>query len=299
MNAAAPESLGSVGDYTLLERLEPSGPGDLYRARDTRRGRTVGLRLLPAGVPADAARRAACVAEHRALAAFTHPNVTTVYDAGEVDGRIYVVSEFVKGRSLRAELGGRPLPPRRAVEIAVQIADAIAEVHAAGFEPAGLSPESILITEKGHARIPLAALGARFGWDDGAPARLRAVDVPELRGGQPPDERSDVFTVGSLLFEMLAAHPVDANGQAPSAFNTLVPKELDAATLRATAQQPDYRYQSLVTMAAELRSIAAILDVREATADEAGAAGAPPALGLAAVLGGVLIVAGVLWWWLA
>lgn len=298
MNAAVPDALGSVGDYTLLELLEPSGPGELYRARDTRRGRTVVLRLLPAGEPPDAAARAALVASHRALTAFTHPNVTTVFDAGEFDGRLFVVAEFVKGRSLRAELAGRPLPPRRAVDLAVQIADAIAEVHAAGFEPAGLSPESILVTEKGHARIPLSALGARFGFDDGAPPRLRAVRVPELRDGRPPDERSDVFTVGSLLFEMLAAHPVDANGQAPSVFNALVPKELDAATLRATAQQPDYRYQSLVTMAAELRSIAAILDVREATADETAAAGAPPALGLAAVAAVVLVVAGLLWWWL-
>lgn len=298
MNAAAPEAVGSIGDYTLLEALEPSGPGELFRARDTRRGRTVVLRLLPAGEPADAASRDAFVAAHLALTAFTHPNVTTVFDAGDSGGRLYVVSEFVKGRSLRAELAGRPLPPRRAVELAVQIADAIAEVHAAGFEPAGISPESVLVTEKGHARIPLAALGARFGFDDAAPARLRAVQVPEVRGGQQPDERSDVFTVGSLLFEMLAAHPVDANGQAPSVFNVLVPKELDAATLRATAQQPDYRYQSLVTMAAELRSIAAILDVREGAADEASAEGAMPAAGLAAVVAGVLVVAGLLWWWL-
>ncbi len=298
MTAAVPESLGSVGDYTLLELLEPSGPGELFRARDTRHGRTVVLRRLPAGEPADAASRAAFVAAHRALTAFTHPNVTTVFDAGEFDGRLYVVSEFVKGRSLAAELGGRPLPPRRAVELTVQIADAIAEVHAAGFEPAGLSPESILVTEKGHARIPLAALGARFGFDEGAPGRLRSVNVPELRAGQEPTEESDVYTVGSLLFEMLAAHPVDANGQAPSAFNALVPKELDAATLRATAQQPDYRYQSLVTMAAELRSIAAILDVREVAADEVASAAAPSVAGLVAVGAGVLIAVLVLWWWL-
>jgi serine/threonine protein kinase len=297
VSAAVLEALESIGDYTLLELLKPSGPGDLYRARDTRRGRTVVLRLLQAGEQADAPSRAAFVAGHQALTAFTHPNVTTVFDAGEADGRLFVVSEFVKGHALRAEIAGRPLPPRRAVDLAIQIADAIAEVHAAGFEPAGLSPESILVTERGHARIPLAALGARFGFDTGTPARLHEVRAPEVREGHAPDERSDVFVVGSLLFEMLAAHPVDANGQAPSVFNTLVPKELDAAALRATAQQPDYRYQSLVTMAAELRSIAAILWVREAAADVGAPAGSPVA-SLAVIAGGAVVLAALLWWWL-
>lgn len=295
MNAAVPESLGSVGDYTLLELLEPAGPGDLFRARDTRRGRTVVLRLLPAEWAASQADRDAFIAEHRKLTAFTHPNVTTVFDVGESGGRLYLVFEFVKGHALRAELGGRPLPPRRAVELAVQVADAIAEVHAAGFEPHGLSPEAILVTEKGHTRIPLARLGARFGFDDAA-ASLRELPVPGRRAGQEADEASDVFVVGSLLFEMLAAHPVDANGRAPSAFNALVPKELDAAVLRATALQPDYRYQSLVTMAAELRSIAAVLDVREVAADEATTASSSSTLAIALVAGVVIVAAALLWW---
>ncbi len=296
MTPGVPEPLGSVGDYTLLERLDPAGPGELYRARDTRRGRTVALRLLIPGEATTADVRSAWVREHRALAAFTHPNVTTIFDAGESVGRCYLVFEFVKGRSLRAEIGGRPLPPRRAVDLTVQIADAIAEINAAGLEPAGLGAESIMVTEKGHAKIPLATLAARGGFDDGSELRLREVRPPEAREGEARDEGADVFTVGSLLYEMLSAQPPRGVQQAPSTVNALVPKELDAAAIRATAQQPGYRYQSLVTMAAELRSIAAILDVREAAADEAAAAAPPSAGRLALLLLGLAVVAALGWW---
>lgn len=294
----APESLGRIGDYTLLEALDPAGPGELFRARDLRRGRTVVLRLLPEHYPPQAEARAAFLHRARVLTQFTHPNVTTIFDAGEKSGRLYLVFEFVKGKTLHAEIGGHPLTPRRALELTVQIADAVAEVHAAGYDPAGLSPESILVTEKGHSKIALATLAARAGFANGPEYRLIDRTAPEVAPGQVPDERADVFTLGSLLFEMLTARPLSAQVTAPSTLNPHVPKELDAAALRATAQEPDYRYQSLVTMAAELRSIAAILDVREATADEA--AQASPAYTGRVVLGVlvVILLAAAAWWWL-
>lgn len=268
MTTSVPDTLGSVGDYTLLERLTPAGPGDLYRARDTRHGRTVTVRILPESVPSDD-QAPPFVAEAQRLTRFTHPNVTTVFDAGVHDGRAYLVFEFIKGRPLAAEVHGQPMPARRAVELAIQVADAIAEVHAAGFTQAGISADAVLVTDKGHAKIPISALSSPTGFEAGPGARLRDYRAPEAPAGREADERSDVYSVGSLLYEMLTARPFAPAAPAPSAINPAVPKELDAATLRATAQQPDYRYQSLVTMAAELRSIAAILDVRDAVADEA------------------------------
>ncbi len=268
MTTSVPDTLGSVGDYTLLQRLTPAGPGDPYRARDTRHGRTVTVRILPEAVPPDDQARL-FVADAQRLTRFTHPNVTTVFDAGVHDGPAFLVFEFIKGRPLAAEVHGQPMPARRAVELAIQVADAIAEVHAAGFTQAGISADAVLVTDKGHAKIPISALSSPTGFEAGPGARLRDYRAPEAPAGREADERLDVYSVGSLLYEMLTARPFAPAEPAPSAINPAVPKELDAATLRATAQQPDYRYQSLVTMAAELRSIAAILDVRDAVADEA------------------------------
>ena len=153
------------------------------------------------------------------------------------------------------------------------------------------------MTDKGHAKIPISALSSPSGFEAGPGARLRDYRAPEAPAGREADERSDVYSVGSLLYEMLTARPFAPAAPAPSTINPAVPKELDAATLRATALQPGYRYQSLVTMAAELRSIAAILDVRDRVADEAAAEANQrlPFLVLV-VLGLVALVAGA--WWL-
>lgn len=263
----SPAPLGVVAHYNLLERLEPAGPGELYRARDTHRGRTVVLRLLPAALTADAPSRAALIERARSLSALSHPNVTTLFDAGEHDGRVYLAFEFQRGQPLRAELAGRAMNVRRACEIGIQIADAIADAHAAGYLHGGLSPDSIVITEKGHAKIPAFDLATRVGFDEStADARLRDYDSPEEARGEAGDERSDVYSVGAVLYEMLTTRrPMHRGASAPSASNPHVPKELDDVVLKAVAPNPALRFQSAATLAAELRSIAAIIDVRGAT----------------------------------
>lgn len=263
MNAPAP--LGVVAHYTLLERLEPSGPGDLYRARDTRLGRTVTVRLLPSGFTSDPE---ALIATARSLAALSHPNVITLFDVGRHEGRLYLVFEFVKGQSLRGEMGGRAVKVRTAVELAVQVADAVADAHAAGFAHGGLSPDSILVTATGHAKIPAFELAARGGFEPTESGqRLRDYDSPEEAAGNAPDDRSDVYSVGAILYEMLTTRrPLHRGSAAPSASNASVPAELDAIVLKAVAPNPETRYQSMATFAAELRSLAAALDAR-GTAD--------------------------------
>jgi serine/threonine protein kinase len=267
MSTSVPTPLGVVGHYNLLERLEPSGPGDLFRARDTRLGRTVNVRLLPSGYP-DQSERARLFESARAVIALSHQNVITLFDAGEHEGRVYLVFEFQKGQSLRAEMAGRPMNVRRAVELAIQISDGVAEAHGAGFFHGGLSPDSIVITTKGHAKIPAFELASRGGFDEGG-MRLRDYEAPEEAKGHAPDDRSDVYSVGAVLYEMLTARrPPPKGAAAPSASNANVPKELDEIALRAAAPNPDLRYQSVATLAAELRSLAAILDVRGVPGDE-------------------------------
>ena len=270
MSSTGPAPIGAVAHYNLLERLEPAGPGDLYRARDTRLGRTVAIRLLPPDFPREPAARADLLEKARVLIGMSHPNITTLFDAGEHDGRLFLAFEFLKGQSLRAEMAGRPMNMRRAVELAVQVADAVADAHAAGFVHGGLSPDSIVITAKGHAKIPAFELASRGGFEqDTGAVKLRDYDSPEEARGQAADERSDIYSVGAVLYEMITTRrPLHRGASAPSASNTHVPAELDDIVLRAVAPNPDSRFQSAATFAAELRAIAAILDVRGGAGDE-------------------------------
>jgi len=270
MSAPAPAPIGTIQHYNLLERLEPSGPGDLFRARDTRAGRTVTVRLLPAGYAADPAERQRLLENARSVIALSHANVTTLYEAGEHDGRVFFVFEFLKGQSLRAEMAGRPINVRRAVELAIQIADGVSEAHAAGFIHGGLSPETVTITAKGRVKIPAFDLASRGGFEQTeAGMRLRDYDSPEEARGQAPDDRSDIHSVGAVLYEMLTTRrPMHKGAAAPSASNPHVIDELDALVLRAVAPNPDLRLQSAAALAAELRSIGAILDARGGAGDE-------------------------------
>src|SRR4029450_13123359 len=230
--SGSPAPLGVVAHYNLLEQLEPSGPGDLYRARDTKAGRTVAVRLLPADFTSDPA---ALINQARGLPALSHPNVTTLFDVGEHEGRVYFAFEFQKGQSLRAESAGRPMNVRRAVEIAIQIADAVADAHAHGFGHAGLSPDSVVISAKGRAKIPAFELASQSGFDkNDSDGRLIDYEAPEEAQGEAPDDRSDVYSVGAILYETLTTRrPMHRGASAPSASNPNVPRELDEIVLKA------------------------------------------------------------------
>jgi serine/threonine protein kinase len=268
--SGSPAPIGVVKHYNLLERLERSGPGDLYRARDTRAGRTVTVRVLPPDYAPDAAERTRLLEGAKSMTAISHPNVTTLFEAGEHEGGIFLVFEFLTGQSLRAEMAGRPLNVRRAVELAIQIADGVAEAHGGGYFHGGLSPETVTITGKGHAKIPAFELAARGGYQEtAAGVRLHDYDSPEEARGQAPDDRSDVYSVGAVLYEMLTTkRPMHKGAAAPSASNAHVPKEVDELVLRAVAPNPELRVQSAASLAAELRSVAAILDARGGAGDE-------------------------------
>jgi serine/threonine-protein kinase len=294
------QPIGVVAHYNLLERLEPVGPGELYRARDTRLGRTVSVRLLPPEFAAGSDGRAAVLERVRSLAGLSHPNIMALFDAGEHEGRVYVVYEFLKGQSLRAEMAGRMMNVRRASELAIQMADAIADAHAAGFVHGGLSPDSIALTARGRVKIPAFELAAYGGFDEeGGAIRLHDYESPEEARGQQTDERSDIYSVGAVLYEMLTTRrPMHRGAAAPSVANRHVPPELDDVVLKAVAPNPDSRFQSAATLAAELRSIAAILEVRGAAGDEADHAEDDTShIGRSIVLAAViLLILGTLAW---
>jgi serine/threonine protein kinase len=290
--------IGVIAHYNLLEKLDAAGLGELYRARDTRRGRTVGVRLLPADFTDG---RATLIERARAVQTLSHPNAITVFDVGEHDGRVFIVFEFLKGRSLRSEMAGRAVNVKRAIEMTIQIADAVAEAHAAGFVHGGLSPDSVVITAKGHAKIPAFDLAVQSGLEyrDGQ-VRLHDYDSPEEARGQASDDRSDIYSVGAILYEMLTMRrPPHKGSSAPSASNAHVSKELDAVVLKAVAPNPDLRYQSVASLAGDLRAVSTALELDKVA--EVECAQAPPATSVGRVLLttlAILALAGAVLWWL-
>ena len=299
MTEAAPAPIGVIAHYNLLERLEASGPGDLFRARDTKLGRTVAVRLLPEDFTAD---RQGLIATARGLSALSHPNVTALFDVGEHDRRVYLAFEFQKGQSLRAESAGRPMNVRRAVEIAIQIADAVADAHAHGFGHGGLSPDSVVVSAKGRAKIPAFELASQSGFDkNGNDGRLVDYGAPEEARGEPPDDRSDVYSVGAILYETLTTRrPMHRGASAPSASNPKVPKELDEIVLKALSPNADSRFQSAVACAGALRGSIAVLDALGVAGEEEELVETQStSIGRVALMaGGMLVVLAALACWL-
>jgi TolB-like protein len=281
--------LDTLGQYKILDRIGAGGMGEVYRARDTLLGRTVAIKVLPAEVADDPERRERFVREARATAALSHPNIAALYEIGEDQGHIFLVFEFVPGETLKTAIGGRPLNPRRAIDLATQIADALAEAHTEGVVHRDIKPANIMVTPKGAAKILDFGLAT---WTGGGAERDNAATMlatsagttldavaymsPEQALGEAVDHRTDIFSLGIVLFEMLTGRLpftgatstalglqiVQAPAPAPSSINRLLPPEIDAIVARALAKSLDRRYESAATFAAELRAISAILDVR-------------------------------------
>jgi TolB-like protein len=279
----------SLGHYKILERIGAGGMGEVFRARDTRLGRTVAIKVLTPSVADDADRRARFLQEARATASLSHPNIATLYEIGEDQGQMFLVFEYVPGDTLKKLIAGRAMNPRRVVDLAVQIADALADAHAEGIIHRDIKPDNIIVTPKGNAKILDFGLAT---WTGGGAEREHAATMmetapgatlgtvaymsPEQALGERVDQRTDIFSLGTVLFEMLtgklpfsapsstalALQIVQAPAPAPSSINKSLPLEFDAIVANAMAKSLDQRYESAATMAAELRSVGAILDVR-------------------------------------
>jgi serine/threonine-protein kinase len=248
----------SVGQFKILEPM-PSGPlGDVYRARDTRVGRTVAVTIVADRITSTAERRAQFLQDARSAAALSHPNIVTLYEVGEEESRIYLVSEFVQGQTLRALIGGTPLNPRRAIDLASQIADALADAHAADVVHGSITSDTVVVTPKGNAKIADVGL-AWWGTASGRVRRSRREDDVE-RAGKPRHD-TDLFSVGVLLFEMLTGRTPTPGAGVPSAANRLLPREIDPIVARAMGKSGGF--ESAATLGAELRAVGAMIDARK------------------------------------
>ncbi len=244
----------AVGQYKILERIGAGTLGDVYRARDTRLGRTVAVKLPGAELQADRARLDALSHDARIASVLSHPNIAALYEIGEEEGRLFLVFEFVPGEPLKRVIAGRPLNMRRAVDLATQMADALAEAHAAEVVHGGLTPDTVMITPKGNAKI------LDFGF-----VRWKKSPTPDGES----DHRTDIEALGALLFEMLTGRPPS---EAAPRLGASMPGELDEIVGKALGAYAEGGYEAAATLAAELRSIATVLDVRAASADPVRAA---------------------------
>lgn len=256
----------AIAHYKILGHLGTGGLGDVYRARDTRLGRTVAVKVLPAEITNDPARLAALLDIAKPLADVSHPNIAMLFESGQDGGRRYLVFEFVQGEPLGKIVNGRALNVRRAVEFTLNLADALADAHAAGMIHGDIRPGTIMITPKDRAKFINFGLSA---FTTGGSHRLHPATPyvsPEEIAGGAPDSRSDIYALGAVLFEMLTGKQ-RARGVVLRGLNPKVPPELDQVVGRMLAANVDTRAQSAATVGAELRSIAAILDTRTEIAE--------------------------------
>lgn len=260
----------AIAHYKILEPLGPGGLGDVYRARDTRLGRTVAVKVLPQSVTQDSPRLQALLEAAATLVPLSHANIAMLFESGQDSDQRFLVFEFVQGQPLASLVNGRPLNVRRALEFAINLADALADAHALEMIHGDIRPDTIMITPKDRAKFMNFGL-SRF--TAGGSARLTSSAPyvsPEELAGKPGDSQSDIYSLGAVLFEMLTGRQ-RARGLVLSAINPAVPAELEQIVGRMLAANVEHRARSAATIAAELRSIAAILDTRTEASEAASA----------------------------
>jgi eukaryotic-like serine/threonine-protein kinase len=236
----------TIAHYKLLDRIGSGGIGDLYRARDTKVGRTVALKVVAPAIAGDAQRRAQFLNDAAPLTSLNHPSIASVYEVGEDQGVLFLATEFVPGETLTRAIGGRGMNPRRAMDYAIQMADALAEAHAVGIVHGHLTTANAIVTPKGTVKI------LEFGL------------APWTRSGRSSEKRDDIFALGAVLFEIVAGRPYgdEFTPAEQRAISKEVPPELDDIIGRLLTNDPERAYASPATAAAELRAAAEAVDKR-------------------------------------
>jgi Tol biopolymer transport system component len=215
--------------------------GEVYRARDSRLQRDVAIKVLPASLSQDADRLRRFEQEARAAGLLNHPNITAVYDIGTHEGAPYVVSELLEGETLRGRLSGGALPPRKAIDYALQIAHGLAAAHEKGIVHRDLKPENLFVTKDGRVKIldfGLAKLvhpeergaqtelpTATAGTEPGVVLGTIGYMSPEQVRGRPADVRSDIFSFGAIFYEMLAGQRAFSGASAADTMSAILTKD--------------------------------------------------------------------------
>jgi eukaryotic-like serine/threonine-protein kinase len=204
-----------LGPYELVAPLGAGGMGEVFRARDHRLGREVAVKVLAPGASADPERLKRFEAEARAASALNHPNIVAVYDAGREGAEPFIVTELLEGQTLRERLAAGPVPPRKALELGVQLARGLAAAHERGITHRDLKPENVFVTRDGQVKILDFGLAhVRHADRDekqsgtltnsGAVLGTAGYMAPEQLRGEDAGARADLFALGAILYELLS-----------------------------------------------------------------------------------------------
>jgi len=269
-----------LGPYEIQSPLGAGGMGEVYRARDTRLGREVAVKVLPESFAADGDRLRRFEQEARAVAALNHPNILAIHDIGLQDGLHYLVTELLEGESLRTLMASGTPSTRKAVEYALQIAHGIAAAHDRGITHRDLKPDNVFVTSDGRVKI----LDFGLAKPQATSADGLTVDTPTTPGvvlgtigymspeqvrGQPVDHRSDIFSFGAMLYEMLSGHQAFKRESSVETMNAILkedPPELTRSGLpvspslerivrRCLEKKPAERFQSARDLAFALEAL--------------------------------------------
>jgi len=275
-----------LGSYELLSPLGAGGMGEVWRARDTRLGREVAVKVLPDEVASEPERLRRFEREARAASALSHPNIVTIYEVAREGAVSFIAMELVAGKTLRAAIAGAPMPLRRVLAIAPQIAEGLSRAHAAGIVHRDLKPENVMVTEDGHVKIldfglaklthpeldgagsgeaPTVSAGTKPGIVMGTVGYMS----PEQASGHPVDFRSDQFALGSVLYEMATGSPAFHRPTTAQTLAAIIqddpepigakaprtPAPLRWAIQRCLSKEPRGRYASTEDLARELADL--------------------------------------------
>jgi tetratricopeptide (TPR) repeat protein/predicted Ser/Thr protein kinase len=262
-----------ISHYKILEKLGEGGMGVVYRAEDMELGRTVALKFLPEKVLVGDDEQCRFRHEARAAASLNHPNICTIYEIGEYDGRPFIVMEFVDGRSLSSIIAEGPLKLTEAIGIAKQVAEGLHAAHEQRIVHRDIKPANIMISGTGRARIMDFGLATAAGQTrltrEGTTLGTVAYMSPEQSRGENVDHHSDIWSLGAVLYEMITGQRpfkgdydqavmyaiLNEDPEPPTALRTGVPMELERIVMKALAKRTDERFQHADGLLSDLRKL--------------------------------------------
>ncbi len=279
MTPLAPGTI--VSHYRIVEQLGQGGQATAYKATDTRLNRSVVIKVLLPELAASENARRRFEREARLASALDHPNICAIYDIGENDGLFYIVMPFIEGRTLKQIIAGQPLETLSALSIAIQVADAIAAAHGRGIVHRDIKPNNIIVNDQGQVKVLDFGLAKMLASDEGGVDRDKSMTEigvpygtmgygsPEQAAGERVDHRTDIFSLGVVLYEMVTGsqpftgknrieilhavindEPEPINDENPNA-----PPQLQPMLDRALAKKPRERFGTMAEMRAELRKL--------------------------------------------